>query len=283
MSGSYTACNLSRTLRTCDAPFSPVTLPGPTTSTTPCCTVPVSHKLRVYVLGVTPWSKIPGAGTNPGCPSACGPSSAAATIPNQPPSQCQIPITPGMPYCAKLGTLGNGIPYFAPMSAQVKADFPGKYNVNQFLFNFGFRSPEFRTGAGSLLAFGQKGGAQAQLDFTYSWLGAVGSAPACSDDAGACFGPLTTAVFTVTGCTTKNLRFTVLATYMSSDPCVESEVVVMVQQYQTVMDADTVPGVGEVNQLSDPCSYGQMTCLVSAPFKKCTRPCGGMAIQQCTL
>ncbi len=253
------ACALRSLLNSCSGGvFAPGPLPqGPCVPlTTPCCTRPRCQRLRVIVIYAQPWTTRPGS-----TPSGCTPPMSRA--PNQPPARCQAPLTGGLPWTVKLAAKSGAYLVYDPMPADVAATYGTYANQSQsFMFDFGTACP--RAAEGTMLAYGQAGCVQASLKFVYRWCGPQTARVPCFNEC------VELPQFEVLDCTYKNARFDVLDTYLSSDPCTESVVVMEIRQWCRVDDPDAV--IQPEDELP-PCNPGTLNCVEQALLKPCIGPC----------
>jgi hypothetical protein len=222
----------------CHKPF--VSAPPPPST---CCLVARCSRLRVIVVCSTPWTPVPGAPLAGDCASRSSPD-----VVNQPPAICALPLTPGTPWPITIGGRPFAYPVFDPVPAEVQAalaptpasamrslvfDFPGTGNV----------------GEGVLLASGAGGCVQASMKFRYRWCGPQ----TCGD--------VVLPQFEVLGCSSQNARISILddTTYLSSDVCTESIVVVQVVQFCPALEAGA-PGSGATTG-DVPCRTGPLRSL----------------------
>ena len=240
-------CLLQRALgRRCGGVFTPG--PSPVTPTPECCFVPACPKLRVVVICPKPWTFQPGSDVTVLCPRV--PTSCEAP---DPPAQCQPLLTAGVPWPVRLAAKG-GIRSFQTLPVGVTDVFPEAATSSQFLFDFSTSSgPDGNgVGSGAVLAYGQNGTVQAQLEFVYRWCGPQ----RCRD--------VTLDNFDIVKCTHKNARFFYLGSDLSTDRCSESVVVLMLQQYC----GDAPPDQEAA------CRRGGLSCLdISQIASPCLRGC----------
>ena len=140
--------------------------------------------------------------------------------------------TAGIPFGLSFAGRPAAYPVFTPLPVEITRRF-GKYShtASSLVFDFGAAATYDRCGymkgEGIVLAAGAAGGAQASMKFTYKW----SRFPQCK--------PVDTPSFTIDACTTKGLVFVVLddVSYLSTDPCTESIIVLNCQQYCVTPDS----------------------------------------------
>lgn len=206
------------------APTAPLCKAPLGTTTASCCFMAKSPRLRVVILCTPPCVRIPGYV-----------SPAVGAVVNGPPLTS---ITAGTAFGLTFAGRPAAYPVFSELPVDVTRRF-GKYAhaASSLLFDFGAAALVdkcgFMKGNGVVLGVGGKGAAQTSLAFTYRW----SRFPQCKT--------VLQPTFETTGCTTKGLVFAILddTTYLSTDPCVESIVVLNCQQYCPSPDSTpaTVP------------------------------------------
>jgi hypothetical protein len=246
-----TPCGLGRLLGAAAQPFAPV---GPELPSAVCCTRPLCGRLRFVIICPKPWTALPGA------------TSVGSTdymrrdwSPNQTPGRGQVPITGGTPWCLQLAGSPVAVNMYDELPLVVQEAYPG-FKYRSIVFDFG--TAKAGRAEGKLVAMGGGGCIQACMKFKYRWCGPF-----------TCRG-VTKPQFEVTSNTGVNARFTVLdPSFLSSDPCTESIVVLQIQQWccdKTRCRTARAPGQ-EV--LDAPWSLGPLNCLEKALVPSCTRPC----------
>jgi hypothetical protein len=236
-------------------------MPTPPPAPTTCCWRQ-KCQLRVVVMVPCPWTPIPGSaptGPNPGS----GVPLAAA--PNQTPAWATYPLTPGTPYNLRLAGSPVGVPTFSPLPADVVRAF-GLDTVahRDFVFDFSGTGACRSNGAAEaeLSAYGDAGvcsfTSQATLRFRYRWCGPQ----VCRDT--------TLPRFEVLSCRTRNVRFTVIdaESFISNDPCTESIVVLLVQQFCDCLSDVSGPAEGQPIQ-----ACATRFDAVSCAAKRVLAPC----------
>ena len=230
--------------------FVPMTVPDfreaagtfPCIPASTCCTVPRCQRLRVVVIRACPWSPIPGAGSN-----VCLDNPTTYSRANQPWPSCQTPVTSGLPFKVNLAGSPVAVPLPGPPPLAIQAAYP-TYASSMKTFEFDFGLGCNRQAEAKMVAIGLDGTVSASLKFVYTWCGAK------------CLGVTIPTSFTVTECLYNNVRFDVLdaTTFLSSDPCTESYVILEIRQY-CLEDEEFVPGGNG--------------CLIMADGEPCTQPC----------
>ena len=220
-----------------------------------CCRVRKCQRLKFVVVCPKPWTALPGATTT----GSCG--FDVASVPNQTPAKCQVPITGGTPWCLQLN--GSPIPmnvYDEP-PVEVLAAYPNQ-KYRSIVFDFG-PSPRGQA-EGTLVARGGGGCIQAAMKFAYRWCGPY-----------VCKGK-TKPQFEVLSNSGVNARFTVLSPmFLSSDPCTESIVVIQIQQWCCDKTrCRTALGKGEEVLEAEPeWQKKPLTCLQGTLLPSCEAPC----------
>jgi hypothetical protein len=245
INGSSGACALAECARRqLSRPFPAPVPPLPTT----CCWRRECARLRVVVLCPQPWTPIPGSSLTGANPGSSPPGTVPTHAPNQTPAWGNFPLTPGVPWKVRLAGSPSAIPVFSPLPSGVVRAFnlqtllgSSRDAVAHSDFLFDFTSLTNRQGngvaEGEMAAYGASGAApgcgrtiQASLAFRYRWCG-----PQVCDD-------VELPRFEVLSCRSRSARFTVLddSSFISDDPCTESIVVLLVQQYCPCLpEADT--------------------------------------------
>jgi hypothetical protein len=251
--GGLSPCDLRRLLNAPGSAFVPSTLgPDPLPPSTCCWGKPQCQKLKVVVIAPPPW------GPQPGAPSSGGCSDPTKNI-NAIGSRCQVPITGGAPWCARV----TGLP--AAVSGKVPEDVARAYPtfvpyMRVVEFNFGMNV--FPEAEGKVLASIRSGCANATLKFIYRWCGPQ----TCNS--------VVLPAFEVTSNYGVNARFTVLddVSFLSSDVCTPSAVVVQLQQWCD--DGITNPRDPALAILDAPWKLESLTCLDATAFATCPgTPC----------
>ncbi len=188
------------------------------TTTTSCCFMAQSPKLRVLIMCCTPCSPIPGY-----------------RAPEFPPVINAPPLTTttaGIPFGLSFAGRPGAYPDFGALpQAVIQRYGKAALTASSLTFDFGVAGTVerrgFMKGKGLLLAAGAGGAAQASTAFTYRW----SRFPQCKD--------VCLSTFNIEGCTAKGLAFTVLddSTYLSSNPCVPSIIILNCQQYCPMPDS----------------------------------------------
>lgn len=227
--------------------------PEPTT----CCLVPKCQRLRVVVFCASPWSAIPGASRTSGCDPA--------RVPNQPPANCQLPVTGGTPWPVTIKGKPCAYPVFDPLPLAIQSQYATSLNdYVSFVFDFGQRA--VREAEGTIMGYGAGGCVEASLKFKYRW---------CGDQF---CGTTQLPNFEVLKCRYKSARFTVLdsTSYISDDICTESIVILSVQQWCGVDETNPDDiGKGQVAWYQ-PCRQGSLSCPDKVGFLQynCAGPKG---------
>ena len=206
-----------------------------------CCAVPRCQRLRVVVVRACPWSPIPGAASNTCLGQPLNRGQANLPWPN-----CQVPLTSGLAFKVNLAGSPVAVPIPGPPPLAIQAAYPTYvHSMRTFEFDFGMGGS--REAEAKMLAIGLDGAVSASLKFRYTWCG------------GKCGATVIPTSFTVTECRYDNVRFDVLdaTSFLSSDPCTESYVVLEIRQY-CCTDDDVVPGTG---------------CLILTDGSPCEQPC----------
>jgi hypothetical protein len=169
---------------------------GTTTTATSCCTpyTRKCQKLRIVVITTKPWETRP---LVPGRPASCT-ISPGVTAPVTLSGRSAFPVFTVPSYIAEAFPVGNR---------------------QSLLYDFG--NTLSGTASSNIVAKTQGGCAQASLEFTYNWCGSTD----CNGNA--------VPGFVITKCTYSGLKFGVLdnVSFISSDPCKESVVVLELHQY----------------------------------------------------
>jgi hypothetical protein len=211
--------------------------PAPT-----CCLLPVCGRLRVVVLAMAPYSPIPTT-AGPVAGSVLGPSclgAAPTAAINAPPLTT---ITAGLPCEVALAGRPGAVLDPRPLPPAVVAALgpsAATAGITSLLFDFGTAGAYNRKcgqgskeASGRVLALGRQGAVQASLLFTYRWCSPL--TPCTSALAASACEPVpeTVDAFKIDGCTAKGMIFTPVdvTTFLSTDPCTESLVILNLQQY----------------------------------------------------
>lgn len=182
-------------------------------SSLPTCCRPWQRqcqKLRIVIVTTKPWGP-PIVGT--------GPTPSMSAFPNAPPTAGLVAA--GLPGPVRL----SGSPVAIPgLATALPADLLVTYSPYSLaVLAFDFSSPEFCTGqaTGTVIARGLKNCTQASLGFHYNWCGQA-DLPCPSDRR-----------WSIAGCTHNGMQFTVIddTTYISDNPCLDSIVILGLQQY----------------------------------------------------
>ena len=180
----------------------------PTASTCDCTAYKrVCQKLKVVVICTAPWSSPPGTST----------ISPPASLPNMPPSSALISL--GVVRPLQLSGTPTAIQSF-DIPLEVTAAFPGG-KKSALLYDFGSAALTSGVASAKILARSKGTCTTASLEFIYRWCGQAN-----------CLGVVEPR-FEVVKNTSYGLRFTVLddVSYISSNPCLESVVVLGVEQF----------------------------------------------------
>lgn len=233
-----------------------------TEPTTTCCLVPLCGRLRVVILCQRPCSPIPGYEVSSNTLFGCRVANSGPPGINAPPA---TPITAGVPYALTLAGRPSAYADFGPLPEALASAF-GRANIaraTSLVFDFGsagaVNTGWYKEAQGRVLAVGAAGAAQASLNFVYRWCAPLKT---CNRDA-------TVPAFQVVDCTSRGLTFVVLddTSYLSTDPCTESIVVLNVQQYCPEPLDSTPATVG----VTSPCVACPRPLQISdlVPMKKC--------------
>lgn len=255
MASARCSCNLASCLNCrSPGPFTPGVIPvGPVPPPVSCCIRTLCQKLRVIVICPPAWERIPGVSKAP----------CTRTRVNEPPAKCQFPLTPGLAAGVKLQGTPGALPNFDPWPSDVTAAYGrwAKY-AKTFMFDFGNRAPALREADAKMVAYGSDRSCgsclQASLEFVYRWCG-----PATCGD-------VELPQFEIVNCTYKNVRFVVLddTSFLSSDWCYDSTVVLMVQQWCALdMPDTTAPAPGQLAP-SQPCRGCALDCVTASRIAK---------------
>lgn len=269
---AFPPCALGALLNSPGSLFSPSLIgdsplvPGPS-----CCPFRKRcQQLRVVFIAPPAWGPLPGAPSTRWC-SGSGGSDAptSVTIINQPPAQCQVPITGGVPSswgCVKIAARPSAVQTFHDVPDEVMVAFPGfGAYMKTFLFDFSPSLPE-GCAKGRMLAFGKGGSVQATMEFKYRWCGP-----------GSCKG-VTLPQFQVLSNSGVNARFTMLddTSFLSSDPCTPSTVVLQLQQwccdgeFPVGVSTPPTPGQGEGVLTAAPTWYrAPVDCVDASTLQSC--------------
>ena len=197
----------------------PLPAPTPTVICRPLC-----QRIRFVVLCLAPYAAIPGIAPNDPVVPGEDPE-----LP--PPAGGMVPISAGMPWSIRIAGSKASTPVYTT------TDLPETlYNIfgrsavaksKSIVFDFSVRPSLERVGEGRIVAVANKNCAQASLKFRYTWC----SAPVTTTPPTCC--PPNLPRFEIIGCLYQGMRFLVLddTTFISSNPCQESVVVLGVQQW----------------------------------------------------
>ena len=197
------------------------------------------QKLRVVVVTTKPWG-VPVGGT---------PTAVPIVFPDQPPQSGMVAL--GLPGPVRL----SGTPVAIPAPAtSLPADLLVKYSAwNLAVLAFDFSNLQLCTGAvgGTVIARGIANCTQASLTFAYNWCGQEDTCVADPPDR-----------WSVTACTHNGMQFSVIddSTYISANPCLDSIVILGLQQYCCAP--------GDVCAESS-CTYKVLPCLAQRVSGEC--------------
>lgn len=168
------------------------------------------QKLRIVIATTAPW----------GPPVGGPPTPPTITTPNAPPQSGLAAL--GLPGPVKLSGTPVAIP--APV-ASLPPDLLATYgssNLAVLAFDFGMAAFATGTATGTVIARGVKNCTQASMQFNYNWCGNQRSS-ACAPDFR----------WSTEKCTRNGMQFYVLdaTTWISNNPCLDSVVVLGLQQY----------------------------------------------------
>jgi hypothetical protein len=212
---------------TCAAPASALV-----TTPSKCCLLPVCGRLRLVVLCLSPCSPLPTttAPVSGSVVTGVGATVAAVGV-NQPPATT---ITAGMPF----GVVISGRPaaYLdpvpVPQSVRAALGRAAAKGATSLVYDFGSIGAvsacgSYKCAEGKVMALGAKGAAQASLAFKFRFCAPLQKCGKLLTGDGA------PPVFEVVDCSSKGMTFVVVdsTTFLSTDPCTESLVIVNLQQY----------------------------------------------------
>lgn len=241
-----------------------VTFPTTTQLEEASCCCPVykrkCQQLRVVVITTGLWDQpiVPPA-------AGLGYGGTSGSRPNCPPNACLL--SPGLARQAQIS--GPGAVPSSYIPDEVLVNYPvGRKTA--LVYDFGSKALYKGEAQGKLLARSAGTCTSASLDFTYTWCGqgcaASGTCDTCKVPPACAAAKLR---FEVTKCTYNGIKFQVLETFISSNPCLESVVVVSLQQYCPPGNCPDYPVSTTCSGVADGCQYKVLPCGTFGPGGTC--------------